>query len=147
MPLSLLPASQMDAYRVGWDTAEAESGTPKILVYSGVGTAKAYVYPLADAAYTMRLVVFRNPLVDLDFASHHAEQLEIARFAHLITNGVMYQAYLKQDADAYDPKKSEQHRVLWEGQDGHGGDKERIRRLVIKEKHRPEAANVTYAFM
>jgi len=50
-----------------------------------------------------------------------------------LTNGIMWQAYLKQDAQTYDKLKAEEHRILWEGRNGDGGDKEKIKRLVLGE--------------
>jgi len=87
---------------------------------------------------TLKLVVHRLPLVDLDYTTHSAQSLETDKYVHLFTNGIMWQAYLKQDADTYDPKKAERHRVLWEGENGHGGDKEKIQVMVLKERAQVE---------
>lgn len=113
----------------------AEHGTPQYFVLDGFGPGKAVVYPPLEAATaTVELYALRAPLLDLDYDAHAAEYLEVDRYAHLLVYGIMYHALTMRDAETGAGKSAEQYRVLWEGQDGHGGDKERIKRLVWKAR-------------
>jgi hypothetical protein len=134
--LTLKTSAEMDdEYGADWESASVTQDMPTILVTKGMGLNKVYLYPPLDvvAGGTLKLAVYRLPLVDLDYTTHNAQYLEIDKYVHLLFNGVMWQAYLKQDADTYDPKKAEQHRVFWEGKDGSGGDKDKIQRMVLRE--------------
>lgn len=146
-PLQIADSDYMDINYPGWDDAGVTEGTPTILVTQGVGPDKAYLYPPCDGAKTLRLVVYRLPLVDLDYASHSGQPLELDKYAHLLVHGIMWQAYMKQDSDTYDKQKAEAQRVLWEGVNGKGGDKEQIRRMVLRRHAEPLTASPMMACM
>ena len=147
-PLQIQHQDFMDAYHSDWDGDTPTEGVPTILVTEGVGYDKAYLYPvLAAATGTLNLVVYRLPLVDLNYTAHSGQALELDKYAHLFVHGIMWQAYLKQDSDTYDKKRAEEQRVLWEGRDGHGGDKEQIRRMVLRRHAEPKSASPMTAFM
>lgn len=144
--LDLVSDTYMDSQSPGWES-EA-SGVPNKLIARGIGPNKVRIHPpLAAATATLLLVVRRLPLVDLDYDSHGGDSLEVDKYAHLLIHGIMNQAYLKQDSDTYDPKKAEQHRVLWEGKDGLGGDKEKIRRMVLRERSSTDMVYYAYGNM
>lgn len=140
-PLHVYTSAQMDANYGDWQGVEVAvtQATPTILVLPGMGVDKAYLYPpLDEATGTLKLLVYRLPLLDLDYDIHSSEYLEIDKYAHLLIHGIMWQAYLKNDADTFDQKRAEQQRVYWEGADGKGGDREQIRRMVYRRFNRPE---------
>lgn len=141
--LELAHASDMDnGYPIGWDTAATAQAEPKTLVIRDMGLNKVYLYPpMLAATGLLKLVAYRLPLVDLVWATHSTLPLEIDRYSHLLMHAVMQQAYLKQDAETYDPDKAEQHGVLWEK------DKEKIRRMVNMERGRASSASPVLAFM
>lgn len=140
--LTIVDSSYMDRLRPGWSETEevdgvvhlvAERGTPTHLVKTGQTTAVLYP-PLEDATATLELRLLRGPLVDLNYDAHAGEYLEVDKFSHLLVYGIMFQAFTKSDADTGAGTRAEQYRVLWEGRDGYGGDKERIKRLVWTAK-------------
>jgi len=145
--LGVKPATWMDNYYTNWDSDTIDQSTPTKLVYGGVGNGRAYLYPPSDAIGTLEFVVYRRPLEVLNYALHRSNPLEIDRFAHYLHNGILSQAYLKQDTDTYDPARSEKHRVLWEGENGLGGDKEQIRREAMRMFQEPTSASPMAAFM
>lgn len=145
--LNIVDAADMDSRYPGWDTVAAPQAIPHTLVTTGMGEGEVYLYPpLLAATDSLRLVVFRKPLVDLDWNAHSGSPLEIDRFAEFLVHGIMWQAYQKQDADTYDPQKAEAQRILWEGADTKGGDKEKIRRIILKETSQPKSASPMVAF-
>lgn len=144
--LALRDAAFMDGNIGEWDTT-TDTSTPTILVTDGVGVNKGYLYPPSDAIGTLELVVYRLPLVDLDYSTHSGDSIELDRYAHLLIHGILYQAYIKQDTDTYDPKKAEQMRVLWEGQNGNGGDKDKIRRMVMRKSYTAGSVSPMTAMM
>lgn len=130
-PLTIVSSAYMDAYYGDWqgvDTTVAQN-TPTVLVTQGMGTGKAWLYPpLASATGTLKMLVYRLPLLDLGYGDHSSEYLEIDKYAHLLIHGILQQAYLKQGADTYDPKRSDRHGILWRA------DEEKIRRMVLRER-------------
>jgi hypothetical protein len=145
--LKIVDSGYMDAYHGAWDLSSVTQDTPTKIVTKGVGYGQAYLYPPIDTTGTLELVVYRMPLEDLEWALHQNEPLELERFAHFFHHGILYQAYLKQDTDTYDPRRAEQHRILWEGQNGRGGDKDKIRRMLIDYDDGPSVAGPMPAFM
>jgi hypothetical protein len=144
--LVLQDSEHMDTYYPEWDST-ADEDTSTILVVNGVGTDQAFLYPPMDDSGTLKLVVVRLPLVTLDWTTHNAVAMELDKYAHLFIHGIMRQAYLKQDTDTYDRLRSEQHRVLWEGENGGGGDMEKIRLMVHRLSSRPQTASPMRAFL
>lgn len=146
-PLQIRSSAHMDLNYNGWFRAAATGAPSNIIIVDGVGYGKAFIYPkLAAVSDTLRLTVVRGPLVDLDWAAHSGAPLEIDRFAHLLAHGVMWLAYTSNDGDGGDPKKAESHRILWEGVNGKGGDKEKIRRMILRENSSPKSASPMMAF-
>jgi hypothetical protein len=102
----------MDNYSPGWDSATASSGTPKNFL-GDLDTGYITLAPTPDAIDTLWLTVVRFPLAQLTSAI-----LDLAPEIHFkyhfgLLDGICGRAYLKQDAETYDPKKAERHLVLW----------------------------------
>lgn len=145
--LDIVDAEYMSDNYPDWDDPSYTQDTPTMLIVKGVGPNKAYLWPPLDAVTgTLKLQVYREPLLDLVYSQHSTEFLEIDQYAHLLVHGIMWQAYLKQDSDVYDPRRAEQHRIYWEGENGHGGDKERIRRMVLRRHQYPSVVAPMKAF-
>lgn len=143
--LKVRTADFMDENFPGWDS-DTTQGDPVYLVTRGVGMGEAWLYPVMPEAGTLNLVVYRLPLFDLDYSEHAGMSLEIDRFAHLLTHGIMWQAYDKNDDGANNPLKAEEQRVLWEGRNGLGGDKEKIRKMAMYSDNTPRTASPMAAF-
>jgi len=72
-----------------------------------VGPDQEYLraLPTPDAADTLGLIVYRYPLEDISAA--HPGELEIPeRFHQYLVDGICSFAYLKQDAETFNPTKS-----------------------------------------
>lgn len=144
--LDMRDLAYMDERYPGWDITPATQEIPHTFV-TGMPYGKAYLYPPhSSLTDVLRLVVHRRPLVDLDWGTHSGSPLEVDRFAELLVHGIMWQAYLKQDADTYDPKRAEEQRLMWEGENHRGGDKDQIRRIIIRETSPARSASPMAAF-
>jgi hypothetical protein len=147
--LQIQDSDYMDAYYPEWYTDTTE-GTPTHLVTRGVETNKAFLYPLADEDIdggVLSLSVVRDPLITLDFTTNEDDDMELERYAHLFVHGILKEAYMKQDTDAFDPRRAERHRIKWEGEEGNGGDKEKIRLLYYRYHGRSQSASPMAAWM
>jgi len=144
-PLGVRSSNWMDSMYGDWAN-KTEEDTPTILVHEGYGIGQAGLYPLPEDTTTMDLVVVRRPLVTLVYATHNTLAMEIDRYEHLIDNGIYSYAYLKQDTDTFDPQRAERHRILWEGENRRGGDKDLIKRAVLREFQDPQGPPVHLAF-
>ena len=111
-PLTMVSLEHMDYKYSDWE--DATSDEPSLLIVDGMGTNKVRLYPPSNAADTLKLTVIRLPQYDMTYASDSAASPEIpGKYFDKLDNGVIYQAYLKQDADTMDQKKSDYHLKLW----------------------------------
>lgn len=101
-PLNVLNYEDMVAHNHRFDGAKG----PIARLVVGMQEGKARVHPVASIADTLRLLVFRLPLitVDADGAFEIAEQ----HHRHLLP-WAQHLAYLKQDAECFDRTKAEEH--------------------------------------
>lgn len=127
--LTLATAQDMDAaFTPIW--RDAERSTPTYLVTDGMGDRTMRLYPPPDASDTLVLTVRRLPTTDLDWDTDQMTDLPIpSRFHSLLNNGVLAEAYRKQDVDTYNPKKSGDHEVLFMR------DIELMKRTLLRADH------------
>ena len=97
---------EMDQDCPGW---ESRSGQPRAFIFeqaSGVQPAKVRLVPTPTAAGPIALTVVRGALkplsADLDLARPELPE----RFHERLMDWVLHRAYLKQDADIFDPNKA-----------------------------------------
>lgn len=102
--LSPRVARAMDEECPGWEDTPAS--IPQIFVPDWE-SGKLRLWPPAAQADTLKLTVVRTPLVPME---KDGDSPSIPRRYHAALLDWMYHlAYLKQDADAFDPKKAAQH--------------------------------------
>jgi hypothetical protein len=63
------------------------------------------------------------------------------RFQSFLMDGVLYRAYMKQDVDTYDEKKSKNHYELWQK------SKDRIARSLIKYRYSDKTVTPNFGFI
>jgi len=102
----------IDDYGLDWaGNWETKTGTPQLLI-TDMDTAAVRLFPIPVADDTLSLQVTRYPL---DPIESNSSELEIPeQFHRKLLHHVLYTAYSKQDADAFDPNKSENERMKFE---------------------------------
>lgn len=105
-PLDETSTEELDCHSPGWET---RSGQPRVYVFeqaSGTQPPKVRLVPTPTATDTIALTVYRGALkplsADLDTATPEIP----ARFHDRLMDWALHRAYLKQDADAFDPNKA-----------------------------------------
>lgn len=105
-PLDETSVEELDADAPGW---EARSGQPRLFIFeqaSGIRPAQVRLVPTPTATDTIALTVCRGALKPLS-ADNDAGRPELPERFHLrLMEWMLHRAYLKQDADAFDPNKS-----------------------------------------
>lgn len=105
-PLDEASVEELDCDAPGW---ELHSGEPRRFIFeqaSGGQPPKVRLVPMPMTAEGVGLTVYRGALKELS-SSIPAGQPEIpVRFHERLMDWVMHRAYLKQDADAFDPAKA-----------------------------------------
>ena len=105
-PLDETSVEELDADVPGW---EARSGQPRLYIFeqaSGLRPAQVRLVPTPTATDTIALTVCRGALKPLS-ADNDAGRPEMPeRFHRRLLDWVLHRAYLKQDADAFDPSKA-----------------------------------------
>jgi len=106
--------SFMDNYSSGWDSATASTGTPRNFL-EDLDTGYFTLTPAPDANDTLWLTVVRLPLDQMTLADLTNGASPEIHFKHhyALSDGILARAYLKQDAETYDPKKSARHMQIW----------------------------------
>ncbi len=101
----------MDANHTDWENEAIN--TPKYLLTTGNGDDKVRLWYPPKADDTLKLTVYRRPITKLNIASMSGVPEIQERYHRRIFNGILAEAYSKQDTDTLDLKKAEQHRMLW----------------------------------
>lgn len=105
-PLDETSVEELDADSPGW---EARSGQPRLYIFeqaSGIRPAQVRLVPTPAAADTIALTVCRGALKPLS-ADNDAGRPELPERFHMrLMDWMLHRAYLKQDADAFDPNKA-----------------------------------------
>lgn len=105
-PLDETSVEELDCDYPGW---ENRTGQPRYFIFeqaSGTQPAKVRLVPTSTQADTVALTVYRGALkplsADLDTGKPEIPE----RFHERLMDWVLHRAYLKQDADTFDPDKA-----------------------------------------
>lgn len=91
------------------------SATENSLIVNETIVNEVHSAVIAKVMDTMWLNVSRLPKTDLVLAQWETQSPEINYDYHpKLIDGILREAYLKQDAECYDPKAAERHRLLFE---------------------------------
>ncbi|MDP1614170.1 MAG: hypothetical protein Q8L68_00050, partial [Methylococcales bacterium] len=129
----------MDATYLGWETADRY--TPHTILTEGVGTNKVRIYPPADTADILKLIVFRNQLVPLSVSEPDVSPEIPEKLHKYIDNGVFKRCYLKDDEEVLKIGLAEKYRGLFEK------DKDDIRKKLIKRNFSETTATPPYGVL
>lgn len=111
-PLQRVSQKDLDCHGTSW---EDDTGEPRAYV-PDMDTAKFRPFPTPDADYIVKLMVVRLPLEDL---KADADVPEIAPQYHdALIEGMVAEAYLKQDAETFDKTKAAVHEAAFEAEFG-----------------------------
>ncbi len=105
-PLDETSVEELDIDSPGW---ESRSGVPRCFIFeqaSGLQPSKVRLVPTPRAAGTASATVFRGALKLLSADSDQAKPEIPERFHERLMDWVMHRAYLKQDAEVFDPNKA-----------------------------------------
>lgn len=105
-PLDETSVEELDCESPGW---ESRSGTPRCFIFeqaSGAQPPKVRLVPTPAVAETASIIVFRGALKPLSADSDQAKPEIPERFHERLMDWVMHRAYLKQDAEVFDPNKA-----------------------------------------
>lgn len=112
-PLDETSVEALDADMPGW---EGRTGTPRYFIFeqaSGAQAARVRLVPAPTAADAVALTVYRGALNPLS-EDRDQERPEISdRFHDRLMDWVLHRAYLKQDADTFDPTKAAESLALF----------------------------------
>ena len=124
---------ELDCDAPGWET---RAGTPRRFIFeqsSGVTTTSICLVPTPANSGSIALTVYRGALkplrADVDFAKPELPE----RFHERLLDWVLHRAYLKQDADTFDPNKAAQSLALFAQAFGERVD------ANVQRKHRDRA--------
>ena len=105
-PLTESSVEELDCEAPGW---ESRGGTPRWFVLeqaSGLQPAKVRVVPAPVIAEPIALTVYRGALKPLAATDCQARPEIHERFHLRLLDWMLHRAYLKQDADTFDPDKA-----------------------------------------
>ena len=105
---------ELDCTYGAWET---RSGMPRYWVFGGAnsrGTPRIRLVPTPVEAGEIALTVYRGALKPLDPCNTQAQPEIHERFHMRLMDWMMHRAYLKQDADAFDPAKAATSLALFE---------------------------------
>jgi len=105
-PLDETSVEELDCDAPGW---ELRSGAPRCFIFeqaSGAQPPKVRLVPTPLMAEPVGLTVYRGALKPLNADISTAQPEIPVRFHERLMDWVMHRAYLKQDADAFDPNKA-----------------------------------------
>lgn len=112
---------------------EARSGMPCYWVFEGAnsrGTPRIQLVPAPVEAGEIALTVYRGALKPIDPCNTQAQPEIHERFHTRLMDWMLHRAYLKQDADAFDPAKAATSLALFEQAFGERPD------ANVQRKHR-----------
>jgi len=108
---SLDPLEIEDIFHIaGWNT---KTGTPTHYIID-YNTNKVTLYPQPEVTDTLNLMYYREELKQLDWTKNSASPEIDDRFIISALNYAAYLAYLKDEANALDPDKSDKHLILFQ---------------------------------
>ncbi len=105
-PLDETSVEALDCDSPGW---ESRSGTPLLFVFeqaSGAQPARVRLVPAPTGADTIALTVYRGALKPLSADLEQSKPEIHERFHLRLMDWMLHRAYLKQDADTFDPNKA-----------------------------------------
>jgi len=103
VPLTRATLNGLESHFPSWQSATAT--TPRYFA-EDIEKGKITYIPAPDTAYVSRLLVYRYPITPLVLASP-SESPEIEeRYHKYIKNGVLWQAFSKDDPEAYDSRRA-----------------------------------------
>jgi len=89
-------------------------GTPQVII-TDHSARSVSLWPIPDAVFTAELIVYRLPLVDLDWDLADSQSPEIPEMHHFpMINYAAYLAYMKDEANALDPTRAAQYKGLFD---------------------------------
>lgn len=97
---------ELDCTYSGWET---RSGMPRYWVFDGAnsrGTPRIRLVPAPVEAGEVALTVYRGALKPIDPCNTQAHPEIHERFHMRLMDWMLHRAYLKQDADTFDPNKA-----------------------------------------
>ena len=100
-PLTIVDLEWLRQFYPTWQTATAD--IPKYMA-EDLTTGKMTFITAPDAAYTANLIVFRLPLNDMVLTALVASPEIPEKFQKYIMDGILSEAYLKQDAETFDKR-------------------------------------------
>ena len=112
-PLDETSVEELDCTSPGW---EERTGLPCCFVFeqaSGLQPAKVRMVPTPVAAEAVSLTVYRGAMEPLSAFTDQASPEIAERFHERLMDWMLHRAYLKQDADAFDPSKAAQSLALF----------------------------------
>lgn len=144
-PLTMRTRDWLEHHYPTWTTATA--GDPKI-VCENIRTGYIRLIPTPLRNDTMRLVVYRLPLVPLSLSDTTQSPEFESKYHKYLKHGILARAYLKQDNEAYDAVKAEYHRIRFEGSDDGKieGDVKKVFNLTQLAIQTAETVGVNKAF-
>lgn len=108
-PLARSTVREIDAFIPGWE--DVSNSTPLAMI-TDYETGKLRLYPPPVAAGTLKLNVYRLPLLDMN---ENTDSPEInARFHRSLIHWIKYRAYLKKDSETHDPDEASKALALFE---------------------------------
>ena len=106
------------------------TGTPSVLI-TDMETGKGRLYPIPSADDSLEMIVYREPLYEIEDTN---TDLEIdSKFRRALINGAAMQAYSKDDVETYNGDAIRYHASLWEKakQDALSFFRKKIRRAPV----------------
>ena len=110
LPLERKPKAEMDAWRPDWRNAPA--GTPRCFI-TDYSEGYLTLCPKSDADATLYMTVLRLPLNQMSLSQMDASPEIHFRHHFRLIDGILAQAYEKDDSQTLDPEKAERHRQKW----------------------------------
>lgn len=105
-PLEESSVEELDHTSLGWELC---TGMPRHWIFEPAnvqGTPRLRIVPAPVQAEAITLTVYRGPLKALDPCSDSAKPELHERFHQRLMDWMLHRAYLKQDADTFDPAKA-----------------------------------------
>lgn len=112
-PLDETSVEEMDDDCPGWENLK---GLPRCFIFeptAGIRSASLRLVRIPTQADTLALTVYRGALKPLSADIDHGKPEIPERFHERLMDWVLHRAYLKQDADSFDPSKAAESKALF----------------------------------